>query len=238
MKKILRLIFYIALLIPLGSCGILDFEVGTELDPDDDSDGPGGEEFVLNLPAEVFYVMVGDTFQLRALTNGGRTYEGSVFWTTEHDSVVSVIDGIFYANGEGATSVTALSTFPVVRATGSIVALPEWTAPGRQPFETIVVADLDVAGQPYDPTTMRLAAYCNDECAAVAEPVRVDDHWLARFRVATETPPTGRQDISFRLLLSNNFQYGIMAETIPFDGETHGSLSRPVILTIEAEDLE
>lgn len=237
MKHLLNLLFFALLLVPMQSCGILDFEVGTEVDIDDEDGGTGGEAFVLNLPADEFYVMVGDTFQLSALTNGGRPYGGSVFWTTEHDSVVSVLDGIFYANGEGETTVMALSTYPVVRTQALIIALPRWSSPGRQPYETIVVADLDVAGRPYDPETMRVAAYFNDVCAAVAEPLRVGTRWLARFRVASEALPAATQDITFRIHLFHDFQYGIMTETVPFDGETHGTPSRPIVLSIGEEDL-
>lgn len=226
----------VVVILATTSCGILDFNLGFE-----GEEGSGVyEKDLLSFSKDVYYVMEGDTFQLAALNQRGAPFPDAVFWTTHDDSVATVIDNVFYALSEGETTVTALSVTDLQRAQSTIAVLPLWKHPGRQPFETVIFADIDAGGRPFDPATMKVCAMLGGRCCALGELCETAGRRFTRFRVSSEMiPPEGDddyfQDIRFAVYIPSEFAFDYFDQTIPYDGETHGSLSHPVLLTITNE---
>lgn len=226
----------VVVILATTSCGILDFNLGFE-----GEEGSGVyEKDLLSFSKDVYYVMEGDTFQLAALNQKGAPFPDAVFWTTHDDSVATVIDNVFYALSEGETTVTALSVTDLQRAQSTIAVLPLWKHPGRQPFETVIVADIDAGGRPFDPATMKVCAMLGGRCCALGELCETAGRRYTRFRVSSEMiPPEGDddyfQDIRFAVYIPSEFAFDYFDQTVPYDGETHGSLSHPVLLTITNE---
>ena len=226
----------VVIILATTSCGLLDFNLGIE--------GEEGSEVyekdLLCFSKDIFYVMEGDTFQLAALNQKGAAFPDAVFWSTLDDSVATVIDNVFYALSEGETTVTALSVTDLQRVQGTIAVLPLWKHPGRQPFETVILADIDVNGRPYDPATMKVCAMLGGRCCALGELCETAGHRYTRFRVSSEmVPPEGDddyfQDIRFAVYIPKEYDFDYFDQTIPYDGETHGTLTNPVPLTITNE---
>lgn len=226
----------VVVILATTSCGILDFNLGLE-----GEEGSGVyEKDLLSFSKDVYYVMEGDTFQLAALNQKGDTFPDAVFWTTHDDSVATVIDNVFYALSEGETTVTALSVTDLQRAQSTIAVLPLWKHPGRQPFETVIFADIDAGGRPFDPAMMKVCAMLGGRCCALGELCETAGRRYTRFRVSSEMiPPEGDddyfQDIRFAVYIPSEFAFDYFDQTVPYDGETHGSLSHPVLLTITNE---
>lgn len=232
-------LWVMVILLVMPSCGLLDFNLGYE-----GEEGSGVyEKDVLNFSKDVYYVMEGDTFRLSALNQKGDIFPDAIFWSTHDDSVATVVDNVFYALSEGETTVTALSVTDLQRAQSIIAVLPLWKHPGRQPYETVILADIDVNGRPYDPATMKVCAMMGGRCCALGEVCEVpasDGHEAVRytrFRVSSEMlPPEDSddyyQEIRFAVYIPGEFDFDYFDQSIPYDGETHGTPSHLIKFTI------
>lgn len=218
-KHILQRLLVLLIGASLGSCGIIDFDFDENID----------HKSVMHLDHDEVYVMVGDQFSLTPVFEVDSLSNTAVYFVSLDNEVVTMTDNVATAVGEGETYITALSVMSNSLDSCLVHVMPVWqVTPSNYAYETLVYADIDVNGKPYDPKTMVVAAFMNNECRAVGEPMETAGVKYTRFRVYGTTPSgygNGSDEIQFRVYLREKLDYEFFQQRLDFDGETHGSLT-------------
>lgn len=202
----------------LSSCGLMEFET-EEIIPTE-----------MHLAHDTLYVMVGDQLSLTPIIKPDSVTISDVFWTTSADSVLSVKDNVFTAVGEGWVMVHAISVSQHFEDSCCVNVMRRWEDRSRDyPYEMMVYADVNVHGKSFDPETMMLGAFVDDEIRGAGELMKAKDCSFVRFRVGSSlsrySAESLSETVSFRVYYKQEWRYEQFLQTIDFDGETHGSLS-------------
>lgn len=225
------LLIYTAMLVAMPSCGLL------ELDPD--ALPEDARELLLN--RDTAYVMLGDTLDLRATVEPDQSLVSSVFWYIEDPDVVQLQDDKFIAVGQGTTLITALYVRTELSDSCLVSVLPRWEASSYDyAYETIIRARVTVHGQPMAPH-MKVAALCHDQIRGVGHIETVGNQSYLYIRVGADQLDSGNEEdedwiremITFQLYDPTTLRMQHFPQTLPFDGENHGTLTHPFELTIE-----
>ena len=207
MKKVKSFSVMLLSLLALTSCGLMEMDEQVEF--------PVTE---LTLDRDTVCVMVGDRFALTPVI--------------KPDSV-SVEDNVFTAKTAGWALVRAISVSQQLEDSCWVEVMPRWEDNRYEyPHEMMVYADVTVDGQPFDPETMMLGAFVEDQLRGIGVLKESNGIRYVSFRVGSDmmeynTDPDGyNETIRFRVYLKRQLRYKEFPQTIEFDGQTHGTLNR------------
>lgn len=246
MKRGVRLLFYLALVVPVSSCGLLDFDVDDEL-ADIAAD--------MALDADTVYVMRGDTMTLKPVFKPDTVNIKDVLISSSDNDVVSVnaLTGRIEAVGQGWAWLYVESVSARLKDSCAVCVMEPWEVSGYYPFETVFYATVTVGGKPLS-KDMTVAAFVGSECRALAMPQSFHGVAFTLFRVGSEEWPyemnpmipdnpdipleeeedddgqgggleVVREQIEFRCYDSLHRKLYTCPRRIDFDGETYGTLS-------------
>ncbi len=213
----------------LAGCGLIDMEFDSET-----------QELVsMHFTYDTVYVMKGDTFFLAPYIQPDTLSNTTIYMYSNDDRVVGVRNDTIYAADEGTTTLVAVSVSHALSDTCTVVVMPRWGDFDGRGFvnDMVVYSHILVTG--YAPgSRMIFAAFHDDEIRGLGEAMN-DDRTLYRFRVwsnefyvSGDNP--GHEEITFRAYSPRTLQVQTSPSlVIPFDGETHGSPSRPTELTFK-----
>lgn len=212
----------------LASCGLVD------IDLDEIADVAGQ----MDLGRDTVYVMAGDRYVIRPTFTPDTIANKQVFYVSSADTVAKMVGDTVVALSEGWTTVTGISVSSRLPDSCQVCVMPLWVAPTpyAYPYETIVYADVTIHDAV--PTKdMVVGAFVGDELRAIGQPLTVDKYKVMFFRVLSDADPDYEgqmQPIKFRYYDHSTCDYELfpLKENIVFDGETYGTLAKPVILKL------
>ncbi len=224
--KLSRLICF-CLVGMLTGCGLIDMEFDNETQ----------QVISIHFNYDTVYVMKGDSFLLAPYIYPDTVSNTTVYMFSGNENVVGIQNDTIFAAGEGTTTVVAITVNNAISDTCTVIVMPRWKDPLPTQYinDMVVYTHILVGG--YAPgSKMIFGAFHKDEVRGLAVPMK-DDRSLYRFRIwsdefyVSEGDP-GYENITFRAYNPRTLQmqYPSKALTIPFDGETHGSPSRPLEL--------
>lgn len=220
MKRILlQSVLMSVLALLLGSCGEL-FE-----------NPPVIEAKKMHLDREYVVIMKEDTCRLNMVFTPDSVTIESAFWTSENPCVKVSENGLVTAVEVGETKVSAISVTSRLEDTCRVKVVPKWDLNSYDfLYEMVVYANVTVGGvsQPED---IRVAAICNDEIRGEGEVMEHNGKKYTRIRIYSNTE--SGEKIEFYCYNSNkNIYYHKFPFELTFDGETHGTLSDLIDLTL------
>lgn len=225
MKKFVPL--YLLYLLPFltASCGIMEME---------------NEEVIakaLSLERDTLWIMVGDEFTLQPVFTPDNVSIDAVTWTTSASDVLSIKDGVFTGASEGWAKVHAKNIAADVEDSCMVCVMRRWEDSSRLfPYEMVVYASVTVNDKAFDPETMIVGAFVDDEMRGVGTLEKWKDTSYVRFRIGSEmryVDPEGiTETINFRVYYKQELRYEEFPQTLDYDGETHGTLSNLFTLKI------
>ena len=200
------------------SCGLMDLDVEEQPDLAE-----------MHLERDTLYIMVGDQFTLKTVFTPDTTAT-SVFFTSSDTTVLRVADGVFTGIDEGWAQVRAVSVGRLLEDSCAVSVMRRWELSGREfPYEMMVYADVSVHDQPFNPQTMMLAAFVDDELRGMGQFMEWKGRQYVRFRVGSNlrrADPEGvTETVSFRVYYRQQLRYEEFPQTLEYDGEAHGTLS-------------
>ena len=244
MKKIIhiaRLLCCTALMAQLTGCGLLDFEVDDDL-----------QKIVakMRLDYDTLYVERGDTMQIRPMFDPDTLKLNDVLVMSSDPEVVTVnnLTGLAEAVGTGWCKLYVESVFARLKDSCSVCVLTPFV-PSQEmyPYETVFYADVTLNGEPLT-EDMVVGAFVGEECRGVGEDLSFFGVPLMQLRVGADRqtddpsqpgggvpddpddpddpPVVFRDRINFRLYDRKNHWLYRSAQSVEFDGATHGTLSR------------
>ncbi len=209
------------------SCGLMEME--------------NQEEVIatqLQLERDSVWIMVGDEFTLQPVITPENATNNAVAWSTNASDVLSINDNVFSGASEGWAHVYARNIVADVEDSCVVCVMRRWEDTSRlYPYEMVVYASVSVNGQAFDPETMMVGAFVNDEMRGIGTLEQWKDHSYVRFRVGSHLryfDPEGIcETVDFRVYYRQELRYKKFPQTLDFDGETHGTLSDLFTLKIE-----
>ncbi len=192
----------------MASCGLIDMEFDPET-----------QQIVsMQFNYDTVYVMKGDTFFLAPYIYPDTVSNTTLYLYSTNEQVVGVQNDTIYAADEGETLVVAVSVSHAI--SDSCV------------YAHILSGGMAPAGK------MLFGAFSDDEPRGLAEPMN-EERTLYRFRVWSDDfyVSQGRpgEEITFRAYNPRTLQVQetMTPFSIPFDGESHGTPSKPIELRFE-----
>lgn len=230
MRNILSLITYLlgvtATTLQLTSCGIMEL---------DEQEQIVATEMMLG--RDSVYIMVGDDFTIQPTFKPDSVSVNDIFWRSSDSKVVSVEDGHLVGQSEGTVWVYATSVSRQLEDSLVVVVMPLWQEPSRlYPYEMIVYANVTIGGQPFDPETQMLGAFVDDEMRGIGTLMKWKDKSYVRFRIGSDIayydPDGSTEEVTFRVYHRQKLCYEEFPQTIEYDGETHGTLSNLMTISL------
>ena len=210
----------------ITSCDLMEMDEQVDIIPTE-----------MSLGGDTLYIMVGDQFQLHPVFSPDSVTVDDVLWTSSAEQVLSVSDNVFIGLSEGWSLVRAVSVSRQLEDSCYVNVMRRWDTTVREyPYEMMVYANVTVHGQPYNPETMILGAFVDDEMRGVGEFMEWKGQQYVRFRVGSDLPyydPEGIEEtVSFRVYYRRELRFEEFPQTIEYDGEAHGTLSDLFTLTL------
>ncbi len=209
----------------LTSCGLMEMDT---------------EELVavgMKLDRDSLYIMVGDQLELTPIFSPDTVTQSGILWTTSDEDVLAVSGGVYTAVSPGWAQVRAVNTSYMLEDSCMVCVMPRWETTGREfPYEMLVYADVTVGGQPFNPETMMLAAFVDDDLRGTGQLLEWKGKSYVRFRVGSEMRGTdsggNNEVVSFRVYYRREHRYDVFPQSLDYDGEAHGTLSNLYKLSI------
>lgn len=216
MKKILPL-FLLTLFV--ASCELMEMDEQEDIVPTE-----------MALERDTLYIMVGDHFSLQPVFSPDSVTVNDVLWTSSAAEVLAVGDNVFTGVSEGWAVVRAVSVSRHLEDSCYVNVMKRWESTVRDyPYEMMVYADVDVHGHSFNPETMIIGAFVDDEMRGVGEFMNWKGRQYMRIRVGSEMPfydPEGIEEtVTFRVYNRQELRFESFPQSIRYDGEAHGTLS-------------
>lgn len=217
-----KLLSIIIILAGFSACGeIVDFG-------DDSTNWATG----LSLSRDTLTLMPGDSCLLTPVFTPADATKMNVFWLSDDDEVATMANDTIVAVGEGSTNVNVSTVNGALKTSVHVKVLTPWQIDTwHYPYETMVYAQVTVRGQAFDPTQMQVGAFIDDELRGMAQVREANGKSYVLVRVYSETNATAK--IQFRCYDRKAARLDVFTQSLTFDGESHGTLSNLLQLTIE-----
>lgn len=177
-------------------------------------------------------LMEGDTYTLTTLFNPDTVQGKALYWQTGNLLVATVDNGSVTARHQGTTTISATAIDHQLQASCLVAVLPRWhDFDARQyAYDMVVYANVTVKGRPMDADVV-LAAFVGDEVRGLGQLQQAGDQPYTVIRIYSSDG--SEQPVTFRLYDRHDLAVYDLPNTYTFDGETHGTLSALVPMTIE-----
>lgn len=210
----------------LTSCGLIDMEFD-----------PTTQQIIsMSFAHDTVYVMRGDTFFLAPYIYPDTVGNNTLYMYAEDDSIVGVRNDTIYAAEEGITQLVAVSVSHAIKDTCTVVVMEPWDRYFRDYlYDQVIYATLNMpAGHTFNPNSMMVGAFIEGECVGVGRPVETPTgQQLLHFRCWLDSDDDPDTEMYFMIYYKPTLQLGYITETVPCDGATRGTPSRPFVLNVE-----
>ncbi|MCR4922023.1 MAG: hypothetical protein K5945_10045 [Bacteroidaceae bacterium] len=215
----------------LTGCGLIDMEFD-----------PITQQIIsMQFNYDTVYVMKGDTFFLAPYIYPDTVSNTTMYMKSFDEQVVGVQNDTIFAAEEGTTQVVAVSVSHGLADTCTVIVLSRWDdiLERKREFSNDMVVYAHILVDGFAPgSKMIFGAFCDDEVRGLAEPMK-DDRSLYRFRIWSDEfhvsgDDPGTEEITFRGYNPRTLQMTTTNSLkIRFDGESHGTPSKPLELTFK-----
>ena len=180
-------------------------------------------------------LMVGDTCIIRPLFTPDSISNQAVFWMTADQQVARFLNiDTLVAVTQGSTQAIAISVTDYHKAdTCRVSVISRWdlTANFDYPEDMVIYADIRVHGQPVS-DDMLIGAFCGNELRGLGKTMERSGVRYTLIRVWGPYAMSN-ETIVFRCYDRRRYTLEEFSEALSFDGESHGSPSQLLRLTIE-----
>lgn len=207
----------------LSSCGEL-FDV----------DETGGTVAMkMSISRDSVSIMQGDSLRLTVTFSPETASNKGVLWLADQPSVVGLCSDTIVARQPGNTFVTAMSADGLCLDTCVVNVMRPWIVDkGDFFFDTVVYADISVGDRKLGDDIM-VGAFVGDELRGIAEPRVSNGVSYAVIRVYGPVTASDQDIITFKCYDRREVLLRSFDVELPFDGESHGTLSNLVRLHLD-----
>lgn len=184
----------------------------------------------MHLDRDTIYLMVGDELMMEPVFIPDSVTNPWILWTSSNDTILTVNSNTFYALSPGWVQVKALSVTYRLEDSCMVNVMPRWEPTVREyPYEMMVYANVTIHGKPFDPETMVIGAFVDDEMRGVGEMLQWKGQQYVRIRIGSDISyydPDGiTETVTFRVYNRKELLYETFPQTLEYDGEAHGTLT-------------
>lgn len=231
MTKYITNIRQLAVLLAIigGMCSCDDFY---EFEPGDAV--PAAE---MTLVRHEIDIMQGERYAIPALFTPDTLSNNAIYWESDNKEIAAFKNDTLEAREVGTTLVRAISVSSQIEDSCVVNVIPRWegVSPSTYPYDMVIYADVTVHGKKPD-DTMTIAAFCGREIRGVGE---LQEAFGVSYMVLRIWSPFVYGD-QIRIGCYHHGQALIeyFPDEFTFDGESHGTLSNQIKLTLGEEEEE
>ena len=154
-------------------------------------------------------------------------------WLIDQPEIARLCVDTLVAQQPGTAYVTAMSSATMRLDTCVVTVMPPWTVDrNKYFFDTVVYADISVAGRQLG-DDIAVAAFVDDELRGIAELKEAKGKRYAVIRVYGPVSASDEDIITFKCYDRREVRLRTFDVQLPFDGETHGTLSKLITLHLD-----
>lgn len=215
MKNIICLSI-LAIVLLLTSCGeIMDIKIIVDAKQ-------------MHLDRNTLLIMKGDSCRLNMVFTPDSVTNESAFWSVAEPHCVSVTsNGMVLAKSVGETDIKVISVQSRLEDTCHVTVFDTWTdlPCSMYPYDMVVYANVTINGKPMTNDQV-ITANCGDELRGYGHLRTYNGVTCCVIRIWSPNP--SGETIAFCSYDHNTVTLVPSSFTLPFDGESHGTPSRPL----------
>lgn len=191
----------------------------------------------MTLEQHTMTLMVGDSAVIRPLFTPDSLSNNTVFWYSLDPDVATFVSAdTIVAQTIGTTQAVAIAVIDYTQIdTCTIEVIDRWVFPENDyPHETVVYADVTIHGEPATEDDI-IAAFIGGEVRGIGQMFEKGGHRVMRIRVAgdlVDEDEMEQQSIIFCCYRRRQHIVETFPQAIYYDGEAHGTPSKPFQLQI------
>ncbi len=212
----------------ITSCGLIDMEFDEEVQM----------VYDMKLDHDTIYVIEGDSIVLQPLFTPDSVSNREVFFRSANEDIAYIHNDTIIAAGEGETVISATSVMNEKMAFCQVYVMAPWEI-NIYNFsnDMVVYVTASIDGEPLNPETQTIGAFVGGNLRGIGEVIELKDTKIVRIRIYGryewgDDEPTRPELVRFACYDKEKLMFNYLSLYIPFDGETHGTPSAPLELTI------
>ncbi len=196
----------------------------------------------ITLDRDSLYLMVGDTYHFTTTFDPDTLRNDAVYWMSDDVNIATFRNDTLIAVSEGTVTITAISIEHQCYATARVFVSYGWYMIEKYyPFDMVVNASVTVDGQPLN-EHQQVGAFVDDELRGIGVARTFHDISYTEFRIYSlykpydpgkglypiyeDDAPSDPEKVVFRVYDRETKNLYESADSLIFDGETHGYPSR------------
>lgn len=223
-KKFIQLVLFTALLPALSSCDQAIFnQIQKELTATS-----------MTFDYHEVTLMLGDSCQVSMIFNPDSVTTTAALWEVrDPDNVVAITrSGTFVATQTGNTYVVGTLTSNQLSDSCLVHVIPNWAyfEPNDYEYDMMMLANVNIKGELNNPNIM-IGAYVDGKICGVGQVVTYHDITFTLLRIYSKF--ASDENVTFYSYDPKHYKLEKFNYETTFDGETHGTLTHLIPLTIE-----
>lgn len=187
----------------------------------------------MTLSRDSLYIMPGDSLRLSVTFSPETAGQMGTLWLVDNPDVAYLRSDTIVARKPGAAIVTVASADFMCLDTCVVNVMKPWVVDrGAFFYDTVVYADINVAGRGIADGIM-VGAFVGDELRGIATLCESGGKNYAMIRVYGPVTASTQDVITFKCYDRREVRVRSFDVQLPFDGESHGTLSKLVELRLD-----
>lgn len=187
----------------------------------------------MKMDRDTVFIMPGDSLRLTVTFSPPEVKDKGVMWLIDQPEIARLCADTLVAQQPGTAYVTAMSSATMRLDTCVVTVMTPWTVDrNKYFFDTVVYADISVAGRQLG-DDIAVAAFVDDELRGIAELKEAKGKRYAVIRVYGPVSASDEDIITFKCYDRREVRLRTFDVQLPFDGETHGTLSKLITLHLD-----
>jgi len=228
MKKILALLLTA---IGISSCG--EF---WELETQD-----VGEKGTMTLQRKIVSIVVGDGYKVPVTITPSDLATNAVFWLSENDDVAFIRNDSIIGQSTGVARVIAFSTLSQLRDTCYAYVMPSMEVlTGTYPYDMVIYANVTVHGKKLTSENSKdilVVAFVGEQVRGIGQMRKHKDKEYMELRVWGPSQSSD-EEVAIRCYFKKEAKLEVFDYTLTYDGEQHGTLTKPIELVLDDKSEE
>ena len=200
-----------------------------------------GEKGTMTLQRKIVSIVVGDGYKVPVTITPSELATNAVFWLSENNDVAFIRNDSIIGQSEGIARVVAFSTLSQLRDTCYAYVMPSMEVlTGTYPYDMVIYANVTVHGKKLTAETAKdisVVAFVGEQVRGIGQMRKHKDKEYMELRVWGPAPSSD-EEVAIRCYFKKEAKLEVFDVDLTFDGEQHGTLSKPLELVLDEKSKE
>lgn len=195
-----------------------------------------GDKGNMELQRKIVSIVVGDGYKVPITFTPSDLATNAVYWLSENDDVAFIRNDSIIGKSTGVARIIAFTTLSQLRDTCYAYVMPSMEVmTGTYPYDMVIYASVTVHGQKLTVDNSKdilVVAFVNDEVRGIGQMRKHKDKEYLELRV-WGSAQSSDEIVELRCYYRKEAKLEVFDYTLTYDGEQHGTLSKPIELVLD-----